>query len=189
MGSDVKTREMILRLKDYKAENNLSDASIFRKVQARGFNLSESSVRRVFEPGSEDKSFRYEDTIQPIVIALLETDKPTQEAAGALESEAEALRQLVQLKNAIIDENKAEAQKKIDFLKEQIASKDKQLDAKDQQLAYRAHAMQERWQIIERLNSQVDSQKRALFIYRFIMVVLALLAMVGFSTDSLFNLF
>lgn len=112
MGSDVKTREMILRLKDYKAENNLSDASIFRKVQARGFNLSESSVRRVFEPGSEDKSFRYEDTIQPIVIALLETDKPTQEAAGDLESEAEALRQLVQLKNAIIDENKAEAQKK-----------------------------------------------------------------------------
>ena len=189
MGRDAKTREMILRLKDYKAENNLSDASIFRKVQARGFNLSESSVRRVFETGSEDKSFRYEDTIQPIVIALLETDKPTQEAAGALESEAEALRQLVQLKNAIIDENKAEAQKKIDFLKEQIASKDKQLDAKDQQLTHRAHAMQERWQMIERLTAQVDAQKRALFLYRLLMVILALLAAVGFSTDALFNWF
>ena len=189
MSRAEKTRAMILRLKEFKEENGLSVAEIHDKVEAKGFTLSDSSVRRVFEKGSEDKSFRYEDTIQPIVTALFDTDKPTQEVSGAVESEAEALRQLVQLKNVIIEENKAEAQKKIDFLKEQIAAKDTQLQNKDEQLKHRAYAMQERWQMIERLNSQLDAQKRALFLYRFIMVVLALLAMVGFSTDSLFNWF
>ena len=189
MGRTEKTRQMILRLKEYQQENQLSVPSIYRKVQAKGFNLSESSVRRVFEPGSEDKSFRYEDTIQPIVTALFDTDKPTQEVSGAVESEAEALRQLVQLKNVIIEENKAEAQKKIDFLKEQIAAKDEQLKNKDEQLTHRAYAMQERWQMIERLTAQADARKRALFLYRLLMVILALLAAVGFSTDALFNWF
>ena len=156
MGRTEKTRQMILRLKEYKKENDLSISSIHRKVQAKGFNLSESSVRRVFEPGSEDKGFRYEDTVQPIVVALFDTDKPTQETSGALESEAEALRQLVQLKNAIIDENKAESQKKIDFLKERVSFLTEQVKVKDEQLNHRAYATQERWEVMQRLMAQID---------------------------------
>lgn len=159
MGRTEKTRQMILRLKEYQKENDLSISSIYRKVQAKGFNLSESSVRRVFEPGSEDKGFRYEDTVQPIVVALFDTDKPTQAASGALESEAEALRQLVQLKNAIIEENKAESQKKIDFLKARVDFLTEQIKAKDEQLNHSAYAMQERWEIIQRLMEQIDDQR------------------------------
>ena len=131
MSRDAKTKDMILRLKDYKAENNLTDASIFRKVQAKGFDLSESSVRRVFEKGSEDKGFRYEDTIRPIVIALFDTDKPTQEVSGAEATEIEALRQLVQLKESISREQLEEDERKIAFLKERVSFLSEQITAKD----------------------------------------------------------
>lgn len=155
MSRAEKTRAMILRLKNYKEENGLTVAEIHKKVEGRGYALSETSVRRVFEAHSEDKSFRYEDTIQPIVVALFDTDKPTHQTTGAVETEVEALRQLVQLKNVLIEESKAEAQKKIDFLKDQVAAKDKQL-------AGQAAAMSERWEFIKHLMSQTDKLEASL---------------------------
>lgn len=156
MSRAEKTRNMILRLKEFKEESGLSVAEIHDKVEAKGFNLSDSSVRRVFEKGSEDRGFRYEDTIKPIVVALFDTDKPTQEVAGVAESEAEALKQLVQLKDSIAREQKDEAQRKINFLKEQNAALLKQIERKDEQLNHRAHAMMERWEIMQRLMAQID---------------------------------
>ena len=160
MSRDAKTRAMIPRLKDYKAENNLSDASIYRKVQAKGFDLSESSIRRVFEKGSEDKGFRYEDTIRPIVIALFDTDKPTQEVSGAEATEIEALRQLVQLKNSISREQKDEADRKIAFLKERVGFLSEQIIAKDK-LIQRLFDQSEKLQVeVERLRAENERLRK-----------------------------
>lgn len=156
MSRAEKTKTMILRLKEYKEQMGFSVAEIHDKVEAKGFGLSETSVRRVFEKGSEDRGFRYEDTIKPIVVALFDTDEPTREASGPADSEAEALKQLVQLKDSIAQEQKAESQRKIDFLKEQNAALLKQLQNKDEQLNHRAYAMMERWEMMQRLMAQID---------------------------------
>lgn len=66
----------------------------------------------------------------------------------------EAERQL-----ADMTERKNHYKKLSDDYWEQVRSKDRQLNAKDEQLNHRAYAMQERWQIIERLMKQVDEQK------------------------------
>lgn len=134
MSRAEKTRNMILRLKEFKEENGLSVAEIYDKVEAKGFNLSETSVRRVFEKGSEDRGFRYEDTIKPIVVALFDTDKPTQEVSGAAETEVEALKQLVQLKESIAKEQREEDARKIAFLKTQLDLLTDQIKAKDKMI-------------------------------------------------------
>ena len=58
------TKEIILKLKEAKKEKNLSINDI---VELTGNYLSKTTVQRVFADGSENTSFRYEDTIRPLV--------------------------------------------------------------------------------------------------------------------------
>ena len=65
------TKEIILKLKEAKKEKNLSINDI---VELTGNYLSKTTVQRVFADGSENTSFRYDDTIRPLVKALLDVD-------------------------------------------------------------------------------------------------------------------
>lgn len=62
--------QTIRRLKEIKAENSLTLPQIMDKMSAKGYFISESSLKRVFSPDSEKMSFRYQDTIAPIAEAL-----------------------------------------------------------------------------------------------------------------------
>lgn len=171
MARAAKTKEVILALKEVREQRGLSVQRIHSMVENNGGILSLATVKRVFSAGSEDQNFRYEDSIKPIADVLLDLGaarQPSEESATG-----SALRELLELKNAIIEEKiaelarvQAEAQKKIDFLREQIAEKDKQIAEKDQQIAkkdeqlnHRAYAMQERWQLIQRQFAEIDEQK------------------------------
>ena len=62
--------QTIRRLKEIKAENSLTLSQIMDKMANKGYFVSESSLKRVFSPDSEKMSFRYQDTIAPIVEVL-----------------------------------------------------------------------------------------------------------------------
>lgn len=68
------TKEIILKLKEIKDEKGLSLNEIVNIVEKNGDCISRSTVQRVFADGSEDVSFRYEETIRPIAKALLEME-------------------------------------------------------------------------------------------------------------------
>ena len=68
------TREVILTLKEVREEKNLSFDKILDLMKENGDYLSKSTLSRVFAKGSEDKNFRYEDTIRPIANALLDIE-------------------------------------------------------------------------------------------------------------------
>lgn len=176
MSRSEKTRQIILKLKEVKYERNLSDPQIHRMVTDKGFNVSLSSVVRVFKEGSEDQGFRYEDTIQPIAITLLETDEPPKEVSGVEETQAEALRQLVQLKNSII----AEKDDTIAYLKEQLAAKEDRLHKQDTLLAERREFIYDKDRTIAELRKEVKSQNRlraflVLVIIAMLLVIIAAL--------------
>lgn len=185
MSRQDKTRQVILRLKAVKEERGLSLQKILDITLAAGGNVSMSTVRKIFSEGSEDMNFRYEDTVQPVAMALLETNEPTREVTGVVESEAEALRALVQLKNSIIREQqetldsvrareaeiKAESQRKIEHLRAQIAEQRKILDE-------RKEFMGERRDFIHRLEAEKASLRRTVTL---LAVVVALLALVIFA--------
>lgn len=185
MSRQDKTRQVILQLKAVKEERGISLQRIHDITTEKGGNVSFSTVRKIFSEGSENMNFRYEDTVQPVALALLDTDEPPREVSGVVETEAEALKALVQLKNSIIREQqdtidsikareqeiKEEAQKKIDHLRAQIADQQKVLDE-------RKEFMEERRDFIHRLEAEKASLRRTIGILAFI---IAILAMVIFS--------
>lgn len=185
MSRQDKTRQVILQLKAVKEERGISLQRIHDITLAAGGNVSFSTVRKVFSDGSENMNFRYEDTVQPIAMALLETNEPPREVTGVVESEAEALKALVQLKNSIIREQqetidnikareqeiKDEAQRKIDHLRNQISEQQKILDE-------RREFMGERRDFIHRLEAEKAALRRTI---RILSIIVALLAMVIFA--------
>ena len=138
----IDTKEIILKLKEAKQERNLSINDI---VNLTGNYLSKSTVQRVFADGSENTSFRYEDTIRPLVKALLDVD--TIEDSDDMDTKD--LKSLLKLKiqrieelELLLKEDKIKSHEKMEkernqydshiaLLNEQIAIKDKRMDEHD----------------------------------------------------------
>lgn len=92
------TKEIIIKLKEIKKEKNLSNAEI---VEMTNNYLSLTTVQRVFAKDSENTSFRYDDTIRPLVKALL-GDIDTIEATDDMDTKA--MKTLLKLKIQRIEE-------------------------------------------------------------------------------------
>jgi len=91
-------RKTIRRLKEIKSEQGLSVSKIMDLMEERGQFVSESTIKRVFADGSEEQSFRYQDSIAPIADVLLDIYGDT----SSLE-DAESLRHIIREKNKLIE--------------------------------------------------------------------------------------
>lgn len=133
---------IVIRLK--KAKNKNPELTLEKIVDDTG--VSESTVKRIFKDGSEEKSFRYE-SLKPLCLYLLGTDGLDEE----IDNDEMQLR-LAQLKEKY--ENKLEAQKEqhnksIEFLKHQIEKKDARIDLL-------LNALEDRAEQYKLLKSQFD---------------------------------
>lgn len=140
------TKEIILKLKETRQERNLSLNDI---VDMTNGMVSKTTVQRVFSDGSEDVSFRYNDTIRPLVKAMLDVD----EIEETDDMDTKALKNLLKLKiqrieelekqicdlRILLSDEKVKSHEKIEkerlqferhikLLDEQIALKDKRMD-------------------------------------------------------------
>ena len=143
------TKDIIIKLKEVREEKNLSITDIENLLEENNEHLSRSTISRIFADGSEETSFRYEETIRPIANALLdietieETDNmDVQAMKSLLKYKAvrikELEKQIEHLQNALDKERikgfeKFEAERKllhdrISFLTSQIELKDKRID-------------------------------------------------------------
>lgn len=105
MDKQARIREMILQLKQIKEDKDLTNQDILEMVEASGGITSMSSIRRVFAEGSENLSFNYRNTIQPIAHALLainEAEKVTEMDDNILQAQMDGLKQACEIKDAII---------------------------------------------------------------------------------------
>ena len=147
------TRDVILKLKEVKKEKDLSLDKILILMEKNGQYLSKSTLSRVFANGSENKSFRYEETLRPIANALLDIENI--EADDDVDTQA--FKSILKLKMSVIDENSKmiselqeqitevanreklkyheklekhdkEFQESVEFLKKQIELKDRRID-------------------------------------------------------------
>jgi transcriptional regulator with XRE-family HTH domain len=136
------TKEIILKLKEVREQKHLSLNDVVTLVENNGDYISRSTVQRVFQDGSEENNFKYDDTLRPIANALLDIDR--------IESEddlgTQALKVLLQYKNQRIQELEAQLDKEklraidkldaerersyrsIEFLKDQVSKKDSRID-------------------------------------------------------------
>jgi len=143
------TRDIIIKLKEVREEKGLSYNDILSLLEKNNEYLAKSTIARVFGEGSEDLSFRYEETIRPIANALLDIenfeetdDLDTKAMKSLLKYKIDRIedleRQVEHLESALDKEKikyheKLDAEReifnqRIDFLKEQVAYKDKRMD-------------------------------------------------------------
>lgn len=91
-------RNTITRLKCIKRERDLSISQIMDLLESRGEFVSESTVKKIFQEGSEEKNYRYQDSIAPLANVLLDEYG----SDGQLE-DVEGLRQIIREKNRMIE--------------------------------------------------------------------------------------
>lgn len=143
------TKDIILKLKEVREEKGLSYNDILDLMEKNGDFLSKSTISRIFADGSEEMSFRYEETIRPIANALLDVE--TIEDSDDIDTRAmkslmkykiqrieELEKQIEQMKSDFAEEKLQLLEKmneereawsrSIDFLKEQVGYKDKRMD-------------------------------------------------------------
>lgn len=143
------TKDLIIKLKAVREEKNLSYNDILNLMEENGDYLAKSTLSKVFSEGSEELSFRYEETIRPIAKALLDieriedTDDMDVKAMKSLlkykiERIEELEHQIEHLQIALdkekirsserLDEERELHNRSIEFLKEQVSLKDKRMD-------------------------------------------------------------
>ena len=143
------TKDLIIKLKEVREEKGLSYGDILDLMEKNGDYLAKSTISRVFADGSEEMSFRYEETIRPIANALLDIERIEDDD----DMDIKAMKSLLKYKiqriedlekqlehlQAALDKEKLRSHEKmekerdrfnrsIDFLKEQISYKDQRMD-------------------------------------------------------------
>jgi transcriptional regulator with XRE-family HTH domain len=143
------TKDIIIRLKEVREEKGLSYSDILDLMEKNGDYLAKSTLSRVFSEGSEDLSFRYDETLRPIAKALLDIENiedddsiDTQAMKTMLKYKIQRIEELerqIELLRAQhdkeklkyhekLDKEREQFQRSIDFLKEQVAYKDQRMD-------------------------------------------------------------
>lgn len=129
--SPDKMRELILAIKDKRIERGWSVNHTFEEIKAAGYPTSRTSVQRLFDDGSENKRFRYEDTVKPALRVLYDMDKPIPERIAGDEDQAEAFREQAAIfkdVNTIKNDQLVYALKEIDTLTDRLAYTRKERD-------------------------------------------------------------
>ena len=142
-------RDIIIELREVQVEKGISYRQILKIMEDNGDYVSISTLSRMFGDNWEEYSFDYEKTVRPIAKALLdienleETDDLDTKAMKALlkykiQRIEELEDQIKQLNSALdkeklkyhekLDEMREQHARAIDFLKEQVAYKDKRMD-------------------------------------------------------------
>lgn len=144
-------RQTIERLRKVKAEQGLSISKIMDMLDAKGFFVSEATVKRVFSENHDPLSFRYRDTIAPLADVLLDLydDKSGSEDIAALKAMIHDKNKMINLLVVKNEEQKKDFEKRIEHLKNQVERLEKHLD-------FRENVVNRKDEVIECLLSKIE---------------------------------
>ena len=129
-----KISEIIRNLKRVRQENGLSISEIVRICEESGNAVSETTIKKVFSDGSEALGFNYENTLKPIINALLDDHEETAET-DMMVSVAQFKEAKIQALEAQLARQEDSYKRRIEFLKEQIEIKDARIDKRDEMIS------------------------------------------------------
>lgn len=142
-------KDIIIKLKEVRKEKGLSYGDILDLVEKNGDYLAKSTLSRLFQDGSEELSFKYDETIRPLAKALLDIETiedddnmDIQAMKSLLKYKIQRIEELEKHINILeikLDKEKLKYHEKLDreretfkrsikFLKEQINYKDQRMD-------------------------------------------------------------
>lgn len=131
-----KVAEIVQKLKKIREEEGISYQRIVDLVEENGGSVSLSTVKRVFEDGSESYGYQYESTLKPIADAVLGIYGSSEDVTP---DEADAMKAIIDYKSDRIadltrqlEHSEASHRRGIDFLREQIEILQARIDKKDE---------------------------------------------------------
>jgi maltooligosyltrehalose synthase len=136
-------KSTIIKLKKIKQEQNLSIKKIMDLLEDQGQFVSEGTLKKIFAEGSEEKSFRYQDTLAPLADVLLDIYGDQSEV-----NDVATLKRIIREKNKQIEflmvkmeeqkevyaERKAMYERRIEDLNAQLKRLDISVEKKDKML-------------------------------------------------------
>lgn len=129
-----KISEIIRNLKRVRQEDGLSISEIVRMCEENGEAVSETTIKKVFADGSEACGFNYENTLKPIIHALLGDHEETAETDMMI-SVAEFKAAKIKDLEAQMERMENSYKRRIEFLKRQIDIKDARIDKRDEMIS------------------------------------------------------
>lgn len=156
------TKDLILRLKRIKEEEQLSYSNILRMIEENGDHLGSATIARVFANGSENQNFRYYDTLKPIAKVLLkleekeegisDEEQATKDVALIKDMEYRMLLEKHESMKKRYEERVKYLEDRVEYLKEQVAIHQAAIERKDAQIEARDISISKRDQVIENLS-------------------------------------
>lgn len=154
-------RKTIRRLKEIKTEQGLSISQIMELMEKQGKYVSEATLKKVFADGSEERTFRYQDSIAPVADVLLDIYGDT---SGI--DDIESLRHIIREKNKLIEllvikveEQTEDAKNREKIYDDRKSAYEKTIASQELQIS-RLHEQVDRKDImIERLLNEVLHEK------------------------------
>ena len=143
-------KQTIARLRNVKKERDLTVPIILDMLEAKGYYLSEATVKRVFSENANPSSFKYRDTISPLADVLLDVyaDKSSAEGVEVLKAMIHDKNRTINILLARDEERKQEYEKRVAHLQKQIDTLEKHLD-------FREKIIERKDDVIEKLITKV----------------------------------
>ena len=150
-------KELITRLKEVREEKQLSYGDIMELMEKNGDFIAKSTLSRVFAEGSEELSFKFEETLKPIANAILDID--TIEDTDNMD--VQAMKYLLKVKEQVIEERDKQIRTlESELDKEKLKHHDK-LDKEREQYSKRIEFLMKQ---IELKDNRIDQLLEAVFI-------------------------
>ena len=139
-------KSTIIKLKKIKQEQNLSIKKIMDLLEDRGQFVSEGTLKKIFAEGSEEKSFRYQDTLAPLADVLLDIYGDQSEI-----NDAGSLKQIIREKNKQIEFLMVKLEEQKDVYAERKAMYERRIEDLNAQLKRLDISVERKDKIIEQL--------------------------------------
>lgn len=129
MPSNLHTHNLVLKLKRVQQEHHLSPQNIYEMLENAGKHVCINTIKKVFAEGSENEHFRYKDTIEPIAELFKEKYGNIDDAeTEVIIADLAVKDELIARRERELEECRADARNRIDYLKHQIELKDQRID-------------------------------------------------------------
>lgn len=138
------------RLRTVRKEHGLTIPQVCEMLDAKGYFLSEATVKRVFSENHDPLSFRYRDTLAPLADVLLDlySDKSSSDDVAALKAMIHDKNKMIDMLIVKNEDLKADYERRINHLQ-------KQIDKLEQHLDFRERVIERKDSVIEKLLNKV----------------------------------
>ena len=157
------TQDLVMRLRRIREQRQLSVAMIVDMVEANGDHISPVTIQRVM---TEDRNFRYYDTLKPIAKVLLRLEEQ-EEGISDEEQATKDVALIKDMEHQILVEKCKKYEERVKYLEERVEYLKGQVEIqqvanarKDEQIAARDASIKKRDEMLSKVIDMLNQSRK-----------------------------